>query len=423
MSAELTPEDISSIVTLPDDAGDRIRRLLGLGGGEEIRISYITGPGDVQGTYEYWREGKLDPRVPTVAKTAMYYELCRRIGARAQLIADSQPNRSACDDGEVRFDYIPRRRASGAISYHRASILRIIDAWRALETFSPHFIVACTDFPDYGLPFLKARGAKLIFSLHNTFWTKGRTALSRKEKLANLGRRRWLKSVDAALCTSLECELQFRQLTKDNIPTFRNIPQQRRPSPSGRPSSPAGKMRNILYLGRIERAKGVFDLLDAYKSLRGRYQDIALTFAGDGGQSEALANAIADLGDPRVQYLGRLSAEEVFEELQKSHVAVCPTRNAFKEGLALVCIEAAVYGVPSVMSTAVPAAYLLTESGEVFEADSVPGLTAAIDKFLQDSEFQKKRSQNALKESQQFFERDKSWGSYLYKAMVEAASR
>ncbi len=421
MDAKNPHEDISSIVVAPEDAGARIRASLGLAAGEELRISYITGPGDVQGTYEHWLAGELDPRVPTVAKTAMLYELCRHITARAQLVADVQPECSDFDDGNVRFDYIQRHRFSGALSYHWACIRRVYDARQAIKRFSPHFVIACTDFPSYGLPVLKTVGAKLIFSLHNTFWTKGLTVLSAKERLANFGREFWLQSADAALCTSLECELQFQRLTKNKITTFRNIPQQRRPASPVSVSKP-GKIRKILFLGRIENAKGIYDLLDAYVPLSKKYHDIELVFAGAGAAAQALTNRIEELGDDRVRYVGKLSANEVFAELKGTYVTICPTRIAFKEGLALVCIEAAVYGVPSIMSTAVPAAYLLPDSGEVYAADSVEGLTEALDKFLQDPAFRTRRSQNALTESQNFFRRDKSWGSYLYQAMLEAAS-
>ncbi|WP_425408861.1 glycosyltransferase family 4 protein [Hyphococcus sp.] len=420
MLAQTVSDEITGLVVVPDDAGAELRRLIGLKPDDDLRISYITGPGDVHGTYEYWLDGKLDPRVPTVAKTAMYYELCRKVSARCQLVADVQPGRAPHDEGDVRFDYIPRARGGNAARYYWTSARRIKHALAEIRKFSPHFVVACTDFPGYGLPLLKAGGAKLIFSLHNTFWTKGAAALDRKEMLANAGRRRWLKSVDAALCTSLECERQFQELTNGEIKTFRNMPQQRVPGFQREPQRRDGK-RKLLYLGRTEKAKGVFDLLAAYKNLCDTYDDIELVFAGDGHGAGALGEAISAMGDPRVRYLGRLSAEDVFAQLQDTYLVVCPTRNAFKEGLALVVIEAAVYGVPSVMSTAVPASYLLPQSGEVYEADSVEGLTASIDLFLKDRDFQLDRARLALAESRNFFKREQSWGSYLYQAMVEAA--
>ena len=45
-------DNISDLVVVPDDAGDRLRASLGLKPSETPRIAFIAGPGDVAGTFE-----------------------------------------------------------------------------------------------------------------------------------------------------------------------------------------------------------------------------------------------------------------------------------------------------------------------------------------------------------------------------------
>ena len=47
----------------------------------------------------------------------------------------------------------------------------------------------------------------------------------------------------------------------------------------------AGK-KNILFLSRVERVKGIYETIDSFKSLQKRHPDLTLTIAGTGGELE-----------------------------------------------------------------------------------------------------------------------------------------
>lgn len=45
-----------------------------------------------------------------------------------------------------------------------------------------------------------------------------------------------------------------------------------------------GKAENIMYSGRIEKAKGVYETVDTFSILKSQYKDLTLTFVGDGSE-------------------------------------------------------------------------------------------------------------------------------------------
>ena len=63
-----------------------------------------------------------------------------------------------------------------------------------------------------------------------------------------------------------------------------------------------GRIKNLLFLSRIERTKGVYELVDTYKILKSKYGDLTLTFVGDGSELLALKQYVEEyeLSDVRL---------------------------------------------------------------------------------------------------------------------------
>ena len=121
---------------------------------------------------------------------------------------------------------------------------------------------------------------------------------------------------------------------------------------------------------------------------------------------------------PASMHSAGFGAEDVHQTLSETHLLVCPTRASFNEGLAFVCFEAALHGVPTVMSEVVPARDLLGGGCVVVEADSVNALASALDAILGDEARYENLRSTALEKSAVVFDRSKSWGSQLYRAFA-----
>ena len=100
------------------------------------------------------------------------------------------------------------------------------------------------------------------------------------------------------------------------------------------------RTRWILYVGRLEAAKGVLDLLDGFARLAARRPDVRLVLVGDGGARAACAEAAARLGD-RLLVLGARPLAEVPRWMAACDVLTLPSWN---EGTPNVLLEALACG-------------------------------------------------------------------------------
>ena len=107
---------------------------------------------------------------------------------------------------------------------------------------------------------------------------------------------------------------------------------------------PVPSHRNIvLFLGRIERSKGIFDLLDVISALRAANPEIRLVCAGD-GQLEAVKQYVQHLaiGDA-VDFPGWIGPKEKGALMSRAAVFVLPS---YAEGMPMSLLEAMAAGLP-----------------------------------------------------------------------------
>jgi phosphatidylinositol alpha-mannosyltransferase len=107
------------------------------------------------------------------------------------------------------------------------------------------------------------------------------------------------------------------------------------PKPASQPT--------ILFLGRHEPRKGLAVLLDAMGELS---PDVRLWVASDGPETAALQQQVA--GDPRIEWLGRLSEQEKVERLRSADVFCAPSLGG--ESFGVVLLEAMAAGTAVVAS-------------------------------------------------------------------------
>lgn len=103
----------------------------------------------------------------------------------------------------------------------------------------------------------------------------------------------------------------------------------------------------ILFLGRLEAAKGIFDLLEAVAALRGAFPDVRLVCAGDGNRIAVARHAerlgIADA----VKFTGWVGPSGKRALLETAALFALPS---YREGLPIGLCEAMAAGVPVVAS-------------------------------------------------------------------------
>jgi len=122
---------------------------------------------------------------------------------------------------------------------------------------------------------------------------------------------------------------------------FRTLPRPVRSTP----------MR-IMFAGRIEADKGVFDILTICELLAARRPGaFVFDICGGGGAFEELRAQVIARGLERMVTLhGKLVRPDLLEVYAASELVIVPTRSTFCEGLPGVCAEAVLAGRPVLTS-------------------------------------------------------------------------
>lgn len=410
-------EHVSSSVLVADDGPRLVRQSLGLPPDAPLRIAYVAGPGDACGTFEHWRLGAHDPRIPVVTYSSMFYSLVEALDATALLLIE-QDKQPSVPDPRFQFVYTKRTRGRRGLAYRVDEFAFAKRVLKHLNEYRPDVILIGTDAPPWlirNLPNAK----RIVLTAHNCFWPMGNRPGTLRARLKLHALSRALRRVDVAVNTSGECAVQVAALGgPTGARSFTETPQVLEAFfPPLLEEQPLA--RRLLYLGRIEANKGVFDLLGAFAALAKDRPNLELGFAGAGSGEIALKSAIAGSGhSDRVTMHGLLPSMAVHNLLDQSDLLICPTRSDFAEGLALVAIEAAVHGVPTLLSSIVPAKALLPGGCVEFPVDDTSALTERLREVVDDPATYSALRRNAFAQRARFLDRAESWGSQLYRALA-----
>jgi glycosyltransferase involved in cell wall biosynthesis len=115
------------------------------------------------------------------------------------------------------------------------------------------------------------------------------------------------------------------------------------------PPAPSSVRTNLLYLSRVEVAKGVFELFDAYRILKSRNPDYTLTIGGDGPDLEALKAYAKKLELSDVAFTGFLKGQAKVQCYREGSVFCFLS---YSEGMPNAVLEALAMGLPVVSSDA-----------------------------------------------------------------------
>jgi glycosyltransferase involved in cell wall biosynthesis len=100
----------------------------------------------------------------------------------------------------------------------------------------------------------------------------------------------------------------------------------------------------IMYAGRIDREKGLFDLVESANIICNKRTDISFIIAGDGRDSNRLKKKIKKIGlQKRFIFLGQIEKDQMIKLYQNATLFILPS---YREGLPTVLLEAMSCGLP-----------------------------------------------------------------------------
>ena len=106
------------------------------------------------------------------------------------------------------------------------------------------------------------------------------------------------------------------------------------------------KQKTILFLGRLERRKGVKYLIQAFAVLKDKHPDVKLVLAGDGIDRENLEKVVAEYQIPDVSFIGYVPEDKKVALIANADLFCSPA--IFGESFGIVLLEALAIGTPIV---------------------------------------------------------------------------
>jgi len=217
--------------------------------------------------------------------------------------------------------------------------------------------------------------------------------------------RSWLRGTyrrASAVITITEKEKQFiESFTTSRIEIIPNAVHL--PAPIERSSAVSTDGVRFLFLGRLAKNKGVFELLEAFATLSRSGNPVRLTIAGNSGVEEVRHWVKVHDLDGRVNVPGWVDGEEKARLFRLADVFVLPTYH--REGLPVAILEAMSYGLPVIATRVggIPEVVVENETGLFVEPRDVRGLVEAMRRFASDAQMRHRLGQAGRKRAEDRF--------------------
>jgi glycosyltransferase involved in cell wall biosynthesis len=165
----------------------------------------------------------------------------------------------------------------------------------------------------------------------------------------------------------------------------------------------------LLYVGRLEEAKGVSRVLRIVQKLRQGETETTLDLVGDGAEFQKFRKLAEELGiGSAVTFHGWLPRSALPNLYQLAHFVILPSSSS--EGWPKVLSDAMAYGaVPiAVVVSSIPQYLEKFGTGKTFPADDLQRFVEAVKSYLQNPQIWKEESERGVEAARQF-----TYESYL----------
>ena len=344
-------------------------------------VLYCEGPGDIVASYASWKRGIDHSSETSLTYSGQFFEFCRLESLTFHAVSYCTRAETVVDEMST-VSNLPRRSVRiPKVGYELTVFLYALRLLMLALRERPATIYIVSGVTDWAyLPLLWLSGAKIMPILHNALWPEGFRPSGLGARLRHaVYRFVWQHCIWHTLAVSAACGRQVTAIAgpvpvtlfKASFPaaSFQEIPA---------PKDHASKPFRVMFAGRIEENKGVFDIL----SMAEKLPDIEFTVCGDGYALDEVRRRAGG----NVTITGRLKRAELMARYLEAHIVIVPTRSTFTEGFPMVVAEAILLLRPVVTSPVVHASDVLAGALLLARTDDARSYAEAIRKIQMDEQ-------------------------------------
>ncbi|HEY0563723.1 MAG TPA: glycosyltransferase, partial [Methylophilus sp.] len=321
---------------------------------KKIDLIYVEGSGDIVEAMTRWYHQEDVITETSLTFSGQVFDFCKKNNLNTLGISSFPQKKQVAFTG---FSAFSQRKISfnGAIGYHLSQILYGLYLIGLCLRYRPHYFHVTNGATHwFMLAPLKLLGIKIFPQFHNTFWAKGYPPTSKVKRLL-LGLDGWFLKYIAtrAICCSPEIKSQIETICHGkHCPTdvFKAQFYRNNFETALAPPAHDSAVFKVVFAGRVEHEKGVFDILEMAQLLKD--EPVAFHICGGGSdlallQSECKKQQL----ESQVTIHGRLNRPALLAIYAQAHTVIVPTRSSFCEGLPMVAIESILLGRPVITSS------------------------------------------------------------------------
>ncbi len=380
-----------------------------------MRLFTALGPGDIVAAHRAQIAGESVASETSLIFSGQLLEYCREQGIETLALSDNSRLDSLADG----FLYLENRPCwlggRSGLYYHLSKIARALYFTVRAKRFGADLAIVDSGSVHYfALATFWLASIPIVINFHNTLWPNGSRPKRKVARLIQYLDSIFFRYVAAgALGCSPECGRQAQQLAGYSLPYFEYRSQFRASDFRIRetlPDKPDKSVFRIVFAGRIERSKGVFDIISIAERLKESVVPVVFEVCGGGGALPELRRVVEEGGlSKEVRIYGKLERADLLKVYNRAHAVIVPTRSDFCEGLPLVCAEAILSGLPLITSRLSNATTVLGPAVAEAEPEDIESYVRVIRTLVEDGLVHKLLSDACVELGTQFIARSQSY--------------
>ena len=385
--------------------------------GRQPCLFYAAGPGDVVKTFQTWQSGIDDPHQVAITYSGQFFQACRDLGVKGVAIS-SNPRVDALRTDQFYVENCPKGPPASGMAYHRQQVNYVRGLIKKAVAEGAVAVIAAESTGHlFTLGWFAPARMALVPTIHCTLWPKYKPVASKQRILNFFNRALFCRRALAMMCISEDIRKQLLLIGGNSLkPVHRFRPSYRRGTfDTIAPPRRTDDSFHILFAGRLEENKGIFDLLAVCQALKPEVKKrVIWDLAGDGSREEQLRREVDRLGLADIfRVHGYCHRPKMLQLIQDSHAFIVPTTTAFEEGFNKVVAESILNSRPVITSAVCPAIDDVRPAVVEARPDNREDYRQAVEKLVADREFYEQKQQACKALQAQFYDPANSWGAKL----------